>query len=101
MTDREIADRVRALLATPGMDDPAWVDDQLRQRRQLPFAAGQALDPNDPVEATALLNVRRWYVLGTGQEPAAGVVITAADINRGRLVQSMLKDEGDATRPPR
>lgn len=94
MNDTEIADKMRAAWATPGMDDPAWVNAELARIGQTPIVDGQQFrtDSDDVVEVVVALNLDRWAVLG-GASP--GDLMTAEILNRGRLVSAILQDESE------
>lgn len=94
--DRRVADRVRAIWARPGMDDPAQVEDGLRARGVRPFVYGQELSDDDPVDVVLRLNLPKWAIMG-GCDPmsvADGTAIPTVDqLNRGRLVSLIFDAE--------
>jgi hypothetical protein len=94
MTYREIANEARNLRALPGMDDPAWVAAELERRGQQPFRDGEPM--TDRVVSGETVHWMRWWSLLSGSMATPDEAPTR-QINRGRLIDAMLK-EGEAER---
>lgn len=90
-SDAELAAEVREIWATPGMDDPAWVAQQLLDRGYVVFQDGERFEPSDPVGAAVIANVWRWAILG-GNGGEDDEVVTAAQLNKGRLVSMIIEE---------